>query len=155
MCICACFCEFISLARDPRDSKFLLLVLHHCLPLCQGVKGSQGLFQPAESLGQGQLADLWTCSNTHTSMHTEKHTRHIQCKADWTGSPMLENRLSVFSLSAGTPQSTSGPVIVRDGKALCWLVFLCWRSLVLDGEHNVMGRLESGMTLILYAFCFA
>lgn len=75
VCICAGFYEFISLSRDLRDSKFLLLVLHHCSPLCQGVKGSQGLFQPAESLGQGQLADLWTCSNTHTSIHTEKPTR--------------------------------------------------------------------------------
>jgi len=47
---------------------------------------------------------------------------------------MLENRLSVFSLSAGTPHSTSGPVIVRDAEALFWLVFLCCRSVILDGN---------------------
>ncbi|TRY62323.1 hypothetical protein DNTS_025861 [Danionella cerebrum] len=49
---------------------------------------------------------------------------HIQCKVDRTGSPMLENRLSVFSLSAGTPQGISGPVIVRDMQALMRLPHL-------------------------------
>lgn len=60
----------------PRGSKFLFLVLCHCLPLCQDVKGSQGLFQLAKSLEHWRLADLWTCSNTHTHKHTytETHT---------------------------------------------------------------------------------
>lgn len=50
---------------------------------------------------------------------------------------MLENRLSVFSLSAGTLHGTSGLVIVRDVEALSWRAVILDRNTVLWVDLNL------------------
>lgn len=85
-------------------------VFHHWLSLCQGVMVVMVYsIWPELQIGGSD-------ESTNSCTHTQTKHKHIQCKVDRTVSPVLENRLSVFTSSTGTPQGTSGPVIVRDAE---------------------------------------